>query len=111
MPFRVQITARAERDFWDCYNYIFKRSAEGASRWVDAFDNALSSLEREPARGMAPENHKHEDEIHQQIFRTARGLPYRLLFVVRNEVIHVIHIRGPGQDLMFPDDIEIPDAE
>ena len=47
----------------------------------------------------------HRDEIRQRIFKTRRGLPYRILFVVRGDVIYLLHVRGPGQDLMAPEEM------
>ena len=87
------------------------RSPEGAANWVDAFDEALDSLQHNPSHGLAPESHRHREDIRQRMFSTSRGLPYRLLFIVREKVVHVIHVRGPGQDLMLPDEIDVLEPE
>lgn len=108
MKFRVETTSQSERDFWTCYDYIYERNPDGALRWVDAFDEALQSLETDPHRGLAPESEGHDEEIRQRIFKTRHGLPHRILFVVRGNVIHIIHVRGPGQDVMARDKVELP---
>ncbi len=51
----------------------------------------------------------HDEDIHQCFFKTRHGLRYRILFVIREATIYAIHIRGPGQDLMSPEDVELPD--
>ena len=107
MSFRVETTARAEADRQTCYDYIFERSPQGAARWADAYDDALESLERFIPQILAPESVDHDEEIRQKRFRTKQGLWYRLLFVVRSETIYVVHVRGPGQNLMDPGDVEL----
>lgn len=111
MSFRVLVTARAERDFWIWHDYIHQRSAAGAKRWVQAFDKALLALEKNPSRGVAPESEGYDEPIREKLFKTRRGLTYRLLFVVRDETVFVIHVRGPGQDTMRDDEIELPPAD
>jgi len=58
--------------------------------------------------GIAPEDADHDETIYQIIFRTRRGLPYRALFVVRENDVYVLRVRGPGQDLVAPDDLGVP---
>ena len=111
MPFRVETTARAERDFWACYDYIQERSPQGASRWVQAFNDALLRLEENPSGSLAPEPTADSSapEIRQNIFKTQHGLPYRLLFVVEGDTVHVVHVRGPGQDIVPAEDLGLPE--
>ncbi|MCH8044915.1 MAG: hypothetical protein IID44_14475 [Planctomycetes bacterium] len=111
MSFRVETTARAERDFWNCHDYIQERSLEGAGRWVVAFNDALLSLEDRPTQSRAPEQIADglTEEIRQKVFKTKHGLRYRLLFVVRGDTVHVIHVRGPGQDVLRAEELELPD--
>lgn len=64
------------------------------------------AIKANPICGLAPESENHRDEIRQRIFKTRRGLPYRILFVVRGDVIYLLHVRGPGQDIMAPDEMQ-----
>ena len=111
MAYRVETTASAERDFWSCYDYIRKHSPIGALHWVDAFDAARTALEQDPGRGQAPESEDSAEEIREKLFKTRHGRPYRILFVLRQDIVYLIHVRGPGQDLMASDEIELPDAD
>ena len=111
MTYRVIATARARRDVDECFNFIAARSRRGAASWFNAYEQAQSSLEREPNHGMAPESEFFHEPIREHFFKTRHSRPYRMLFVVRGEVVYVIHVRGPGQDLMSLDEIQIPPAD
>lgn len=54
------------------------------------------------------EDDDHEVEIRQMFFRTRQGNNYRALYTVRGADVFVLHLRGPGQDLMGPDEITLP---
>jgi hypothetical protein len=43
------------------------------------------------------------------MFKTRHGRTYRLLYVVRGDLIYLLHVRGPGQDLMGDDEVRLPD--
>lgn len=111
MTYRVIATARAGRDVDVCFKYIASRNSRGAASWFNAYEQALRSLERDPSRGVAPESEFFGEPIREHLFKTRHGRPYRILFVVREEIVHVIHIRGPGQDLMSSAEVQLPPAE
>ena len=110
MSYRLEITRRAKQDRDACFDYIFARSPEGAFRWLDAFEAAAAALRTEPHYGEAPESEDHEETIRQKLFRTPHGRTYRLLYIVREDVIYLVHVRGAGQDVMAADEIELPDS-
>lgn len=49
------------------------------------------------------------DYIRQLLFKTSQGLTYRALFVIRDDQVLLIHLRGPGQDIMDPQEVRLPD--
>lgn len=108
MSYSVTVTARGERARNGCFDYISERSPEGAQRWLESYEQAVASLQMQQFFGSAPESEHHKEEIRQRIFKTKQGLPYRLLFIVRDETIYIIHVRGPGQDLMRAGEIDLP---
>jgi hypothetical protein len=61
--------------------------------------------------GLAPEDAEHDSEIRQIVFKTRSGLPYRALFTIDGDQVHVIHVRGPGQDLIMPGNLRLPTLE
>ncbi len=60
-----------------------------------------------PPAAIAPESDITGIEIRQQIHGRRSGR-YRVLFVIRDDVVHVIHILDGARDVMQPDDIELP---
>jgi plasmid stabilization system protein ParE len=89
--------------------YLSQRSPQGAAAWWKAWQNLLATLRQRPeSMGLAPESSYYDDEIRQALFKTRRGRTYRALFVVVVDTVHVIHVRGPGQDLVSPDDLRLP---
>ena len=109
MIYLVETTESAEQEFEDQYDYIAKRSPQGANSWAVAFRDALKTLETKPTSySLAPESKYHAEDIHQLLFSTRRGNTYRALFIVRGERVYVLHIRGEGQDLMPPGAVQIP---
>jgi len=111
MNYRVETTREAQADRVTCYDYIAQRSLAGALRWLDAFEQAVDSLRQNPNCGLAPESQDHDDEIRQRLFKTPHGLQYRLLFVIRGDTIYILHVRGPGQNLLPTDSLRLPDDE
>jgi plasmid stabilization system protein ParE len=109
MTYRLEITRRAIADRDACFDFIFAKSPDGALRWLDAFEAAAAALLTQPYCGEAPESDDHEETIRQKLFKTKLGSMYRLLYIVRGDVIYVIHVRGAGQDVMRSDAIELPD--
>ena len=109
MTFRVSLTAAAKRDIRHILNGISERSKSGAETWYRRWSETLTRLsEQGDTLGLAPEDEDHDETIRQIIFRTRRGLPYRALFLVRGNDLFVLRVRGPGQDLVAPADLNVP---
>jgi plasmid stabilization system protein ParE len=109
--YQLVITEPAERDRDNCFDFIAQRNPEAALRWLHAFEAAAEALLIEPHYGRAPESDEFREEIRQKLFKTSKGRRYRLLYVVRGQTVYILHVRGPGQDLMHPDDVELPEHE
>lgn len=45
-------------------------------------------------------------EIRQLLFRTRKGRTYRALFDIQGKTVRVLRIRGPGQQLLAPEDFD-----
>ena len=109
MSLSVNLTAKAKRDVRIILSYIQKRSRRGAEAWYRRWLEVLERLaETAPDFGIAAEDEDHEVTIRQAVFKTRRGLPYRALFIVREEKVFVLHVRGPGQADVAPDNMEFP---
>lgn len=108
MSVSLRILPRAERDAQHIFEYIAARSPEGALRWWDAFQQAAWRITVNPGRyGYAPENsHSHRD-LRQFLFKTRRGRTYRGIFVIVDDQIRVLRIRGPGQAPLEEDEMPL----
>ena len=109
MTCNIILQPNAQADVDRIIGYLAERSPEGAAAWCKAWDSLLAELrDRAESFGLAPESSYYEDEIRQAFFKTRRGRTYRAMFVVVYDTVHVIHVRGPGQDLVSPDELQLP---
>ncbi len=109
MSFEVSLTDGATSDVRAILRWIEERSPAGALSWYRAWQKVLQSLRgRGDKFGVAPESEDHPETIFQVVFKTRRGRPYCALFVIRSRNVFVLHVRGPGQRLLAPDEIRKP---
>jgi Txe/YoeB family toxin of Txe-Axe toxin-antitoxin module len=88
---------------------IAQRSTQGAKSLRKAFEKAVRSLAKDAlAHGLAPESNDHPVEIRQILFRTRYGHNYRALYTIKDQEVNVLRVRGPGQDLILPEDLRMP---
>ncbi len=108
MSYQVRVLARAREDLDGIVAYIAERSPEGAARLVARFEHALATLEQNPfVAPIASESQELGEEVRHILFRTRVGRKYRALFVVVNDEVRILRIRGAGQPPVTRDDIEI----
>jgi plasmid stabilization system protein ParE len=110
MNFTVITLRAAERDFNGMLEHIAVRSKAGAEAWARAFDKALARLEESAdSCPLAAENEYVDFEVREILFKTRRGLIYRILFTIRENMVFILHVRGPGQDFVAAMEIRPPD--
>ena len=101
MSYKLTILSHAHRDFAEIVAWLVKASLQGADRWINAFDEALSSIVQNPSSfGLAPEDEFISIEIRQALFQTKHGRSYRILFTIVEQEVRVLRLRGPGQELL-----------
>ena len=111
MTYRAGLTYRAERDLDHILAWLAERSPDGAAAWHRRWQEVIDELCRTADRcQLAPENDDHDEEIRHVIFKTRQGRKYRALFVIRGELVLVVHVRGPGQDVVPPDEMQLDEA-
>src|SRR4249919_1860497 len=99
MNYTVRVLRKAQQDIASCYAYLAERSRQGAANWFNRFVETRERLANElPNRPLATESRFVEYEIREVLFKTRRGKPYRILFTVVGNEVHVLRIRGPGRD-------------
>lgn len=110
MNFRVSISRRAKCDIREIVEWIRVRSSKGALAWLDALESNLSHISSDaPSSTPAAEADDLGLDLRQRLFKTRRGNSYRLVFIIRKDIVHVLAVRGTGQDLLQWADIEIPE--
>ncbi len=109
MTYNIILQPGAEADVEQIIGYLADRSLQGAAAWRNAWNDLLIELRRRPESfGLAPESAQHDDDVRLALFKTRRGRTYRALFVIVDYTVHIIHVRGPGQDLLSPDKLQLP---
>jgi plasmid stabilization system protein ParE len=107
--YRLVVTSRAERDADDIYAWIARHSPDGATKWYAAFLKMLGNLQKDPVRhARAPEAANLGLDIQQALFKTRSGHAYRALYTLAGDTLHVIAVRGAGEDLIMVDDVDLP---
>ena len=95
--YRVIIQPNAEAELDAAYRYRYDRAPQAAAWWFAGIVEAINSLEQFPARcPLAPENGHFAEEI-RQLFYGARRDVFRILFTIRGDTVHVLHIRHGAQ--------------
>lgn len=109
MTHRVVVLRRAHNDVRTILTWIAERSRSGAARWREAYEAALKRLTHNPdSYGLAEEDDNVPDHaLRQFLFRTQRGLPYRGVFIIVDDEVRVLRIRGPGQAPLTLDELQL----
>lgn len=100
MSFRVEITEPAEQDAREAVRWIAQHSPEKASLWYFDFLEAADSLREFPTRcPIAPESNETKE------FRHLLFEKYRLIFLIEDEVVYILHIRHQRQGPIPPGEL------
>lgn len=110
MSYAIRSSRKSDADADIVFDWIAERSPDGARRWLEAFEAAIDKLKTQADTcNLAPERSDLGIELRQLMFRTRRGRPYRLLFVIRENTVHLAAVRSAGQQDVAWRDIELPD--
>ena len=111
MKFNVIALRRARNDYHIILGYLAGRTKQGAVAWAKAYDKALQRLETTTdTLPLAPENEHVDMEVREILFKTHRELFYRAICTIQGSDVYLLHVRGPGQDLLTSDELGPPDA-
>jgi len=90
---RVIIELPAQQDIAEAYEWLAERASDAAERWFNSLHETIGSLGIFPERcPLAPESKFFNVEI-REVFHGRRQHKYRILFIVRAEEVHVLHVR------------------
>ena len=108
--FTVILTEPADSDVDRILQWLEERSLRGAKSWLNSYRQAIAALrESADSFGLAPESTGHPENIREFTFSTRHGNTYRLVFILRADIVYVLRVRGTGQSLLSHDEIEFPE--
>ena len=97
MPFAVLLTVDAARDLEDLYQYIAVHDAPGkADQVLTNIEKVFGSLSDSPERGVYP---KELLALGIRDYREIFFKPYRLIYRVAGDVVHVFLIADGRRDM------------
>lgn len=91
MAYRVEVTARAERDLASLYLYINAQNSDAAREWYHGLKSAILGLKKLPDRNpLTP-----EDKRLRHLLYGSKPNVYRVIYQVKKKErkIVVLHIR------------------
>ena len=94
MSYLVVLTPRAKHNLTTIPEYISKQAPRAADDWLARAEQAVESLGHHPERcGLAPEGRSLGRPIRQLLFGAGNRGVYRILFVVIDQSVYVLHVR------------------
>ena len=93
MTYRVVLQRLAKEDLLAAYLWAAERAPLAARRWLQRFEAALHTLERNPQRcPLARENRKADVEVREFHFGR-RPYVFRSIFTIDDNVVRILRIR------------------
>ncbi len=89
----VIVELPAQQDIAEAHLWLAEREPDAAARWFNSIYDTIGSLETFPERcPLAPEGRSLKAEI-REILHGRRQHKYRILFIVGENEVHVLHVR------------------
>ncbi|MEM9352175.1 MAG: type II toxin-antitoxin system RelE/ParE family toxin [Planctomycetota bacterium] len=109
MSYAVRIHPAAAQDFEEQFDYIAQRSLEGALRWEDAFEAMKARLAENPMiYGPALEEPWLRRGLRSAPFKTTQGNTYLAVYLVEDDEVTILRIRGHGQPPLQAEELAEP---
>ena len=100
MTYHVKLSPGVDDEILSAAFYIARESVPSAERWLDGIYEAIQSLGSMPERcGVIRENEEFAEEL-----RELRYQSHRIIFVVQEQTVRVVHIRHAARDEWKPDE-------
>jgi toxin ParE1/3/4 len=97
MPYRVHLTADAERDIEDIYRYIAEHESLAiAERILKGIEQKCLGLSHFPARGNVP---KELLSVGIREYRETRYKPYRIMYRIFGRTVIVYYVLDGRRDM------------
>lgn len=106
--YKLAILPSAQSDVEIIYLWLRERSQLGAASWFQAFELMLDRLADAPLEfPAAPESEPLQRSLRQALFKSPRGRTYRAVFLIEEDAVYVLRVRGPGQPPLTSDELEM----
>ena len=103
MTYRVFIAPAAKSELREAYNFIRRDSPAAAGRWIKDARRRIRTLTRFPERcNLAPESASFPEPVRELFYGSGNRGTYRILFVIRNRIVWVLHVRHGSMDQLRP---------
>jgi plasmid stabilization system protein ParE len=100
--FRVELSGEAQANIQEIAEYIRQHGPADPRRWLDGLDQKLAALKDFASWcALAPEDDFTEETIRQSLYG-----PFRILFIIRDDVVHVITVRHGARQFLSANDID-----
>jgi plasmid stabilization system protein ParE len=101
VTFKVILQPVAEEEIEAAFLYLASEaSLETAVRWYNELETAIATLDQMPRRcSLASENDFFEEEIRQLLVA-----PYRVLFTILGNRVHLLHVRHTARRTLGVED-------
>ncbi len=106
MAFQVRVTQTAKAEIDTAYSWLRQRNPVYADKWFRELMDTIATLQEKPLRcALAPENDGLSEEICQLIYGKSRN-KYRILFVIREDTVFVLHVRHSSQAPLIGEEVD-----
>ena len=98
--YRVVLHSQAQADLDEAYRNAARHAPQTASRWVDRFEQALTTLSRTPERcPLAAESRFTSEDVHEFHFGRRPNV-FRVLFWIDGASVRILRIRRASRRSM-----------
>ena len=98
--YKVVLHSKAQVDLDDAYQNAACHAPQTASRWVDRFEQALTTLSRNPERcPLADESRFTSEEVHEFHFGRKPNV-FRVLFWINGLYVRILRIRRASRSCL-----------
>jgi plasmid stabilization system protein ParE len=105
MIFRVIITPQADDDLRAAYRYIRKHAPGAAGTWIKGIRRKIKTLARYPERApLAWESASFQEPIRELFYGSGNRGTYRILFIIADKNVFVLHVRHGSRLPVQPED-------
>ena len=106
MRYLVIVTPEAETDLRNAAGYIRRDNPRAARSWLKGARQRIKALGQYPERcPLAPESTSFSEPIRELFYGHGNRGTYRILFVVLDKAVFVLHIRHGAMLPLKPDDL------